>query len=135
MTRGITVAVLLSLVTLSSTGTCKGEAQTARTTMEMVGPWQLFIDDYLISARKNVVRRYHPFEKYPANPLIVVDKPWEAHVVAACTVLPDEQGSGFRMYYYCWTENKDEKKGRGSFLCYAISKDGLKWEKPDLGLY
>ncbi|MDM8006684.1 MAG: LamG domain-containing protein [Phycisphaerae bacterium] len=109
--------------------------EPVRATEQMTGPWQLFIDDYLIASKQNVVRRYHAFHKHPDNPLIVVDKPWEAHVVAACTVLPGEDGTGFRMWYYCWTEDKSSRKGRGSFMCYAVSKDGLKWEKPNLGLY
>lgn len=129
------VALCLSATLFSVAQTGRAETALVRSAEQMVGPWQLFIDDHLVASRKNVVRRYHQFEKHPGNPLIVVDKPWEAHVVAACTVLPDEQGSGFRMYYYCWTEDKSAKKGRGSFMCYAVSKDGLKWEKPNLGLY
>ncbi len=109
--------------------------EPVRATEQLVGPWQLFVDDYLVAAKKNVVRRYHPFQKHPASPVIVVDKPWEAHVVNACTVLPGADGTGFRMWYYCWTEDKKTKKGRGSFMCYAESKDGLKWEKPNLGLF
>ncbi len=81
------------------------------------------------------MRRYHPFEKRPGGPLITVDKPWEAHVVNACTVLPGEDGTGLRMWYYCWTENRKSKKGRGSFICYATSEDGIRWVKPNLGLY
>lgn len=116
-------------------GATRLPAAVIKSAEEMVGPWQLLIDDYLVSSKKNVVRRYHSFRKDPGNPLIVVDRPWEAHVVNATTVLPTEDGKGFRMYYYCWTENKSGKKGRGSFMCYAESKDGLTWEKPNLGLY
>jgi hypothetical protein len=94
----------------------------------------LFIDDYLVASKHNVVRRYHPLQRQTGGPLIVVDRPWEAHVVNACSVIPTEDGNGFRMYYYCWTEDKKSKKGRGSFMCYAESKDGLKWDKPNLGL-
>ncbi|NLU21483.1 MAG: LamG domain-containing protein [Phycisphaerae bacterium] len=99
----------------------------------MVGPWQLFIDDYLISSRKNVVRRYHSFRKHSGNPLMVVDRPWEAHVVCPMTVMADESGTGFRMYYYCWSEDKNKKIK--IYMCYATSQDGLKWEKPNLGQF
>jgi len=129
------MAVWLLLAVLSSSAARQASAEPAKSAEQMTGAWQLFIDDYLVSSKRNVVRRYHPFTKHPDNPLIVVDKPWEDHVVAACTVVPDEQGQGFRMYYYCWTEFKGEKKGRGSYMCYAVSKDGLKWEKPNLGLH
>ncbi|HSW43965.1 MAG TPA: LamG-like jellyroll fold domain-containing protein [Phycisphaerae bacterium] len=98
----------------------------------LVGPWQLFIDDHLVASKHNVVRRYHPFRKHAGNPLIEVDQPWEEHVVNACSVLANEDGTGFRMYYYCWTPEGDKSR---SYMCYATSKDGLKWEKPKLGLY
>jgi len=129
---GVFTGLVSSL--LATAVTAPAAAERTKLPDELAGPWQLFIDDYLIAAKQNVQRRYHPFRKHPGNPLIVVDRPWEAHVVAACTVLPEEDGSGFRMYYYCWTEDKKTKK-RGSFMCYATSKDGLKWEKPNLGLH
>src|SRR5690606_870396 len=114
---------------------CSASDRPLRVTEQLTGPWQLFIDDYLIASKTSVTRRYHSFQKDPASPLIQVDRPWEAHVVNACTVLPGEDGTGFRMWYYCWTEDESSKKGRGSFMCYVESRDGLKWEKPNLGLY
>ncbi|MHC4674035.1 MAG: LamG domain-containing protein [Planctomycetota bacterium] len=128
---------ILAVVVCSAAGitvTGPAVAERIKSVEELAGPWQLFIDDYLIASKSNVRRRYHPFRKYPANPLIVVDRPWEDKVVAVLAVLPSEDRSGFRMYYYCWTEDKQTKK-RGSFMCYAVSKDGLKWEKRNLGLY
>jgi len=107
-------------------------AETRTVTENLIGPWQLFVDDHVVATQKNVVRRYYPFHKHPGNPLIVVDQPWEADVVNCTTVIPDEEGTGFRMYYYCWKHDK-QKYPRG-FMCYAVSKDGLKWEKPKLGL-
>lgn len=136
MTHRANSSPVLSLLLLAVIGLpSAAHGELVRATEQTTGPWQLFIDDYLIASKKNVVRRYHPFRKHPDNPLIRVDRPWEAHVVNAVTVLPGEDGTGFRMWYYCWTEDKSSKKGRGSFMCYAASKDGLKWEKPNLGLY
>ncbi len=129
----LTITILFLLATAGAGLSIAGA--TATVTERMTGSWQLFVDDYLIASKKNVVRRYHPFRKHKDNPLIVVDKPWEAHVVNVCTVLPGENGTGFRMYYYCWTEDKASRKRRGSFMCYAESKDGLEWQKPNLGLY
>ncbi len=132
MTCRISVFTVLAFSLLAALVTCAAVAEGTEPTDELAGPWQLFIDDYLIAAKQHVQRRYHPFRKHPANPLIVVDQPWEDNVVAACTVLPGEDGSGFRMYYYCWTPEKDPSR---SYLCYATSKDGLKWDKPVLGLH
>ncbi len=107
-------------------------AATPKVTENLIGPWQLFVDDHLIATQKNVVRRYHQFRKHPASPMIVVDQPWENNVVNCTAVIPDEEGTGFRMYYYCWKQ--DKKKYPTHFMCYAVSKDGLKWDKPKLGL-
>ena len=98
----------------------------------LTGPWQLFVDDHLIASRDNTVTRvYHAFEKYSANPVMVADKPWEDNVVACCTVLPTEDGTGYRMWYYCWSPKNDPERSHG---LYAVSKDGIHWDKPNLGL-
>lgn len=110
-----------------------GEQKPLKFEAPAVGPWQMFVDDGLISTKTNIIRRYHPFKKMGDTPLIVVDKPWEAHVVNACSVIPTEDGTGLRMYYYCWTNREDGESG--SYMCYATSKDGVKWEKPNLGQY
>ncbi|UCD27541.1 MAG: hypothetical protein JSV03_10520, partial [Planctomycetota bacterium] len=94
---------------------------------DLTGPWQLFVDDYLITTKTNVVRTYHPFEKYAGNPIMVADKPWkegeDRSYVTSGTVLPNEDGSGYRMWHYC-----------ASRPLYSISKDGIHWEEPNLGL-
>lgn len=96
---------------------------------DLTGAWQLFVDDYLIASKDNVVRRYHAFQKYTNNPIIVADQPWEHKVVNCTTVLRAEDGQGFRMWYYCWGRPEDS-----SHSLYATSADGLRWEKPKLGM-
>ena len=61
---------------------------------DLTGPWQLFLDDYLVLSKTNVLRRYHQFKKFKENPLVRVDKPWERDVVMVGTVLPNEDGIG-----------------------------------------
>jgi len=108
------------------------QEEAVRASDNLVGPWQLFIDDHLVASKTNVLRRYHSFRKHPDNPLIVVDRPWEAHVVNNLSVLPGEDGTGLRMYYYCWTPDNDPARSR---TCLAVSRDGVNWEKPNLGLF
>ncbi|MHC4797238.1 MAG: hypothetical protein ACYTF1_11400, partial [Planctomycetota bacterium] len=94
---------------------------------DLTGPWQLFVDDYLIADKTNVVRRYHPFEKYSGNPVMVADKPWkkgkDRSFVTAGTVLPTEDGTEYRMWHYCARR-----------ALYSISKDGINWKEPNLGI-
>lgn len=104
----------------------------ARSLNDLTGPWQLFVDDHLVQSRENVVRTYHPFEKHPANPLLEADKPWEGkNVYVYGTVLPNESGSGYRMWYHALPETEGDDYYR---LCYATSADGLHWDKPELGI-
>ncbi|UCD29561.1 MAG: hypothetical protein JSV03_03510 [Planctomycetota bacterium] len=106
-------------------------ATAAKSLSDLTGPWQLFVDDYLISIKYKVARKYHPFEKYAGNPIVMPDKPWEKNTAKCCMVLPNEERTGFRMWYSCWAPKNDPDRGHA---LYAISKDGITWEKPNLGL-
>lgn len=95
---------------------------------DLTGPWQLLVDDSLVASKENVKRTYHPFAKHPCNPVLVPDKPWEgqsAYIYG--TVLPDEGTTGYRLWYHSWASGEYRN-------LYATSRDGLTWEKPDLGL-
>ena len=95
--------------------------------MGLLSPWQLLVDDYLIEKKENVQRVYHPFTKNRQNPVLVADKPWEGRMIYVYgTVLPGEKGKGYRIWYHSW--NHEYRN------LYATSKDGLTWEKPDLGI-
>jgi len=103
-----------------------GEQATIETKSvnDMTGHWQLLVDDHLISYEEKVTRTFHPFEKYEGNPVIRPDKPWEHKYSAKLsTVLPNEERTGFRMWY------------SGGNTLYATSKDGITWHKPNLGLF
>lgn len=92
---------------------------------DLTGSWQLFADDYLVASKKDVVRKYHPFEKHPGNPIIVSDQPWEGGMIRVNGVLPNEAGGGYRMWYSCWSPRNDPDKGHS---LYALSKDGIRWK-------
>ena len=95
------------------------------------GQSQLFLDDEWIAERNNVTRRWHRLRKHPANPLFTRSG-GEAQVYLSGTVLrePEPGGGGdplFRMWYYARSE-------KVRWVAYARSRDGLSWEKPDLGV-
>ena len=134
--KAVRVAILRCLLAVAALWAAPFSGWAARSLNDLSGPWQLFVDDHLVASKVNVTRRYHAFKKHPANPLVVVDKPWEHNVVNATTVLPNETGDGFRMWYYCWSPPEFTAPGRshGGYGLYAVSRDGLRWEKPNLGL-
>ena len=60
------------------------------------------------------------------------DQPWEGNSSGYATIFKD--GSIYRMYY----RGQDWRGFNGQstlFTCYAESKDGINWHKPDLGLF
>ncbi len=84
---------------------------------------ELFVDDKLIDEMTNVRLKLH--QPVPREVAIRFDLPWEGPTSAYVTVLED--GDLYRMYY------------RGTYdpgrTCYAESRDGIHWEKPELGLF
>jgi hypothetical protein len=60
---------------------------------DLTGPWQLFVDDYLIDSRSRLTRRYHPFRKHDANPLN-----YKSNKIGRGTVLPNPDGKGYRRW-------------------------------------
>ena len=67
--------------------------------------------------------------KHKCNPLMLMDKPWEVTVNNLYpNILYDEQRNLFRCWYLVYGS------GRYDGLCYAESRDGIVWEKPNLGL-
>jgi len=81
---------------------------------------ELFVDDMLVDQVKNLAKVLHSPEKYEGNPIISGDKPWENnYIVNFGVTIFDEEEEIFRMWYML-------PKG----FAYAVSEDGLNWEKP-----
>jgi len=100
---------------------------------------QLFIDDWVVESMSELTRTLHPIKKHPQNPLVVADRPWEGPQVLLYGAVHREPDTGkFRMWYLAWNSYNAARQGRPhekSFICYATSKDGFVWEKPELDLY
>ena len=64
------------------------------------------------------------------TPILQPDKPWEEGAsIRAISVMPDEEAGRLRLYYLVWNRDDFSKNA----LCVAYTRDGLNWEKPDLG--
>jgi hypothetical protein len=90
---------------------------------------QLFIDHRFIASSENVSLRVNPPAKRPAA-VITSDKPWDAFRIIWLSVAED--GDAYKMWYQAF--DGDQWGGGTSRLCYAVSKDLVQWEKPELGL-
>jgi len=94
---------------------------------------ELFVDDHLVDKLKGASRVLHrPTEREVA---IALGEPWEGNNCGYVTVFQD--GDVYRMYYR--GRHLDLSKGTLAFphaqvYCYAESRDGVHWTKPNLGL-
>ena len=97
-----------------------------------------------ITMREHCFDRIEPLIKHPANPLLGPEQEWEGAGVYYPSVLYSEAQGIFRMWYFTSVgEFKkhpplrpliDNAEINGQFfVCYAQSKDGVKWERPSLG--
>jgi hypothetical protein len=95
---------------------------------------QLLLDDALLESQDGLARIVNQPVKCHDNPVLTYDKPWEGNcVILWGSVLYDDHTRCFKMWYEAF--QKFPPKGEpGERLCYATSRDGMKWEKPELGL-
>lgn len=92
---------------------------------------ELFVDDGLVEKTAGTEFVLHP----PAakEVAIVFDRPWEGNTSGYVTVFQD--GGMFRMYYRGSNYDLKTRLHGRQVTCYAESPDGIRWEKPELGLY
>ncbi|MBL8814950.1 MAG: hypothetical protein JNL58_02885 [Planctomyces sp.] len=96
---------------------------------------ELFIDDYLISEMKHTQLLVHQ----PVREEIVAecDAPWEGNGCGYYSVLFDARDSIYHMYYHAWqipTGVKGEEPDFPLTIAYRQSRDGIVWERPNLGI-
>jgi len=90
---------------------------------------QLFIDEKFIAQSQGIVLRTNPPEL--RGPVLLGEMPWEAGWMHYACVLQD--GELVKMWYGAHPPSEDGKLGP-HYFCYAISHDGVHWERPSLGL-
>ena len=114
----------------------------------------LLLDNRVTEQVENAKLTLGTIKKHPANPLFGEDKPWETRLDNVyANVSYDEEDRLYKCWYSPFTvddrttlieENRrhpfytgylqTSPEGREMAVCYATSKDGLKWDKPELGL-
>jgi hypothetical protein len=122
---------------------------------EEVRDRHLLLDGRIIESVENAALRVGTVRKHPANPLFGEEHPWEARFDNLYpNVLFDEEERVYKIWYKTFTRDAVTEDGRpvpreqrvrgtygkfprkrGDGLCYAVSRDGLAWEKPRLDLH
>ena len=96
----------------------------------------LFFDDSLIDSLEGVARGVEPVPRHSSEPLIQRDQPWEEpwHIGAYINVIHDHDDGLFKMWYGVGRKLSDVRGESADGLAYAVSQDGIHWEKPVLNL-
>ena len=109
----------------------------------------LLLDSRVVAKTDNARLAVGKVVKHADNPLFKEDKPWEPRFDNLyANVIYDEQAGIYKCWYSPFIVDKVssdtpaakrlevpyKSRGREMGVCYATSKDGLKWTKPELGL-
>ncbi len=94
----------------------------------------LLVDDLELHRITNLQRVLNRVKKMP-EPVLVADKPWEGDRVQAWGSVIQETNGLLRLWYFSpnTAAAKTNELDRGGY-CYAESKDGVHWIKPNIGV-
>jgi len=91
---------------------------------------ELFVDHYLIDQLNGTRLELH--SPHDEGAVLQFDKPWEGAFCGYATVIKD--GDIFRLYYR-GLPDAGKDGGNDATTCYAESRDGIHWTKPNLGIF
>lgn len=110
----------------------------------------LLLDSRIVETTRNARLAVGTVDKHKDNPLFGEDKPWELRFDNLYgNVIYDEDAKLYKCWYSPFIVDNSAKgmsleqrkerryrppREREMAICYATSKDGIAWEKPDLGL-
>ena len=135
---GVRILLVMSCFQISLNGQESIDKSPSRYVFLESGVRQLFLDDFNLGALYQVERKIHQPHKYEGNPVIRADQPWEKapgryaapgktaaqseHIQATSAPIWDPREKVWKMWY-------GSRSGTG----FARSRDGIVWEKPNLG--
>ncbi|MDP6360271.1 MAG: hypothetical protein QF473_34465 [Planctomycetota bacterium] len=91
------------------------------------------IDTGLFQELGELVRKLGEYRKHEGGPVLVMDEPWEqANEHCWGQIEKDPRSALYHLWYSC-TRWKEDGGAEHDHVCYAYSRDGLRWSKPNLG--
>jgi hypothetical protein len=103
-------------------------AQEAHPVLNLGSRLELFVDDYLIERRTGVEQELH--HPVPQSVALEFTAPWEGPTSCYATVFRD--GDLVRLYY---RGSNNEGPDFHQVTCYAESRDGITFTRPNLSLF
>lgn len=137
------ITAIPALLALAFAASVMGTAHAGRTKF-------LLLDSRIIESTDNAKLSVGMVRKHPANPLFGEDKPWEKRFDNLyANVIYDQDDKLYKCWYSPFIVDHSSKglsikqrnetpyrppRNREMGVCYAVSRDGLKWEKPGLDI-
>ncbi|KPJ76935.1 MAG: hypothetical protein AMS14_01435 [Planctomycetes bacterium DG_20] len=141
-------AIVILTATLCGSADAPAADSPAQTPMKRTR--FLLLDSRIIETVENAKLTLGKTAKSKHNPLMAEDKPWEKRFDNLyANVIYDEDDKLYKCWYSPFIVDHSAKgmtldqrrearyrppRGREMAICYAASKDGIRWEKPELGL-
>ncbi|MCX6897993.1 MAG: hypothetical protein NT105_04760 [Verrucomicrobia bacterium] len=104
------------------------QACAADTPLDIGSRWELFVDDWLVAARRDVSLKLQ--EPQRREVVLATDAPWEGITSAYFRVVQD--GPLIRLYYRGSVGGADSSEDQ--VTCVVESRDGIHFTRPKLGL-
>ena len=148
ISRCVNRSILTALLVVLAVGLCSCEDPPNKSGGSERDRY-LLLDSRIISNAENAKLTIGKVKKHPANPLFEEDKPWEMRFDNLyANVIYDEQENIYKCWYSPFIidvsakgmtiqqrkQVEYEPPNREMAICYATSKDGITWVKPELGL-
>ena len=97
---------------------------------------QLLAGKYGFTSIRGIRFDTQPLDKRPDAPLVQMDKPWESELMLIKSLRYNREQGEFQLEYGTGFGDKNREPEFAALpakICLAVSKDGLKWTKPNLG--
>ncbi len=122
--------LLATLAACPASGAAPEPGQRKTTTQKI-----LFLDDSAIASKHKLIRQWHSPQRHCNNPILTGKMPWEKWLleVNGRSVLFDQQAKLFKMWYGAPLMDRTAPAGTRFRVCYAVSRDGIRWMRPEVG--
>jgi hypothetical protein len=96
---------------------------------------ELFLDNQRLEATPGVSRRLHPAKKHLLNPVVRCDRWCDGEYIEPYTTMYDADEKLFKMWARAGSDAASGYiAGNAACMLYFTSTDGVRWNKPDLGV-
>ncbi|MFN0172734.1 MAG: hypothetical protein ACKV22_40660 [Bryobacteraceae bacterium] len=96
---------------------------------------ELFLDNALIEASPGASRKLHRPRKHLLNPVVRCDNWFEGEYLQPYTTMYDTEDKVFKMWARAGADTPQRYlDGNAGYMTYLTSGDGLRWERPKLGV-